>query len=338
MARLELDGVWSPPLKNLCVSFETGLHVVVGSESDGTAALIGLCAGVIAPQRGNVRCDGREPCSSWRLRSETASLLAEEPGSGGSVRHWQRCVRALRSGGNPAAGEPRVDADPAPHERLRDATPARRRQLALELALEHASAKLVLLHEPLAVPHETATAERASRIAGLASGAIVVVATASLAHARQLGGQIYALERGVIARRPPDAWPRSLTPGLPVALVVDCESPRRLLEALIGDPSVQLAHYDAEREPARLQLRGPDFERLCLAVSRAAGDAGVPVWSLGPASIDLAGLHGASAGLARAAFEAARAGSPRGGGRAREAPATRAPNGGGPAPTDEAGS
>lgn len=305
VARLTLDSVWSPPLRNLCLDLNTGLHVVVGCNTDGAATLVDLCAGVLAPRRGRVVYEGREPHSSHQLRRQTASLLANEPGAPGEPPSgWWRRVVSQRSSA-PVSNEPPSLATASSFGSLHL---DQRRQLALELALSHPAPAVVALHDPLSVPGDVTLSKRAERIAELARSAVVVVTASALHHARMLGGQVYALERGVIARRPPSAWPAALTPGLPVTLRVDCDSPRRLLARLATEPCVELAHYDAKREPRRLQIRGPDLEALSLALCRAAEAANVQVWSLGPASLDLGGLHAASAGLAQAAFREARSG------------------------------
>jgi hypothetical protein len=135
----------------------------------------------------------------------------------------------------------------------------------------------------------------------------VIVATRSVADARRCGGRLLVLERGVLARGPSDAWPSAMTPGLRVELSVECDAPRRLLAELAGSPEVEQASFDG-RAGGRIELRGGDLERLALAVTRAALTAGVELRLLRAASPDLDTVHGASAGLAHAAYRAAQNG------------------------------
>ena len=74
MSELTLQSVWSPPLKNLSLSFGPGMHVLLGAEADGTSDVIELCAGVRLPQRGRVALDGETPGASPRARGQIASL------------------------------------------------------------------------------------------------------------------------------------------------------------------------------------------------------------------------------------------------------------------------
>jgi hypothetical protein len=124
--------------------------------------------------------------------------------------------------------------------------------------------------------------------------------------ARRFGGALHVLERGVLVRKVAHAWPGAITPGLEVCLVVDCDSPRKLLAALAQLPGLEQAHYDT-RHGGRLELRGPDLEALALGVTRAAVAAAVGIRALRVAAPDLEVVHGASAGLAHAAYRAAQA-------------------------------
>jgi hypothetical protein len=190
---------------------------------------------------------------------------------------------------------------------------AERQTLALALALGHPNPQLVVLHDPLRAAPELATEPVLERIRELATRCIVMVTTPSIADARRLGGSLHVLERGVFVRTPPHPWPSALTPGLDAWLIVDCDRPRDLLAALAHSTDVEQARYDAGLASRRVQVRGSDLERLAVAVSRAALTAGAGIRSLRLEVPDLEAVHGASAGLAHAAFRAAQSpGRPRG--------------------------
>jgi hypothetical protein len=142
------------------------------------------------------------------------------------------------------------------------------------------------------------------RIQQLGARAPVLLTTRSAEDARRLGGQLLVLERGVLVREPRHAWPSAVTPGLRVELWLESAAPRRLLAELLGSPEVERASFDAQ-QGGRILVVGADLERLALAVARAALAARVELRSLRAASPDLAAVHGASAGLAQAAYRAA---------------------------------
>jgi hypothetical protein len=135
----------------------------------------------------------------------------------------------------------------------------------------------------------------------------VIVSTRSVADARRCGGRLLVLERGVLARDASDAWPAAVTPGLRVELWVECDAPRRLLAELATSPEVEQASFD-DRAGGHIELCGSDLERLALAVTRAALATRVELRQLRAASPDLGTVHGASAGLAHAAYRAAQDG------------------------------
>lgn len=308
MSELTLTAVWSPPLKNFSARLPIGLHVMLGADADGTASLIELCAGVRAPRRGAVALDAEQPSASPRLRRRIASLLSVEELSGrGDVRAWIQDVTLLR--GVPA--ERALELASVELELTRPVaslSSAERRRLALVVALAAPEPPLAALHEPLAAAGALSRELVLERIGELARSAVVLVTTASVEDARQLGGALYVLERGVLARRHEHAWPSALTPGLEARLWIDADSPRELLAALAQSPDVREADYASER----IQLRGSDLERLALAVSRAAVTTGVQVRRLQTEAPDLETIHGASAGLAHAAYRAAQEQRPSG--------------------------
>jgi hypothetical protein len=67
---------------------------------------------------------------------------------------------------------------------------------------------------------------------------------------------------------------------------------------------VERVAFDARRASA-VRVAGNDLERLALAVTRAALASRVELRQLRAAAPDLEAVHGASAGLARAAYHAA---------------------------------
>jgi len=307
VSELTLQSVWSPPLKNLSASFGPGMHVLLGAEADGTADVIELCAGVRLPRRGRVALDGDAPAASPSARRQIASLLPSESWTqAGSISSWLEELSRLR-GSRALEAARRFCPELEAGRSLASLSGVERRELALAAALAEPTPKLVALHEPLAAARGGAVARVLERLQALALEVPVLVATRNVADARRCGGRLLVLERGVLVRGPSDAWPSAMTPGLRVELWVECDAPRRLLAQLATSPEVEQASFDG-RAGGRIELRGTDLERLALAVTRAALAAGVELRQLRAASPDLDTVHGASAGLAHAAYRAAQDG------------------------------
>ena len=55
-----------------------GVHVVLGTELDGTRELVALAAGASTPRRGSVRISEQNPRSAPALRRRIGTLFAEE--------------------------------------------------------------------------------------------------------------------------------------------------------------------------------------------------------------------------------------------------------------------
>ena len=300
---LSLDRVWTDTLKGVSLELAGGLAVVIGEASDGTASLVELCAGVASPRRGRVRVASAAPHASPGLRRSIASLLADESGAApGDVRSWAAALAALTGWSVEGA----LDSLRFPLDRaLSSLSNADRRELACALALAHPAPALFVLHDPLAACAPAARSALIERLAELARQIPVLVTTPSLSEARLLGGSSYRLDRGLLSEAPRGAWPGTSTPGLDVWLCVEADSPRALVSALAEHPDVHELTYDEQRG-GRLLLRGPDLERLCTAVARAAVDARVDLRLLRTSAEDLTSARAAANGEA-AAYAAARA-------------------------------
>jgi ABC-type thiamine transport system ATPase subunit len=301
---LSLAGVWCDPLKGVSLELAAGSVVILGDASDGSAALVELCAGVRAPRRGRVRLGTAAPSASPELRRNIASLLADETSpAAGDVRGWVNALSALSG----LSVEAALDGLRFPLERpLRSLSNAERRELACAVALAHPTPALLVLHDPLSACAPGAKQALLQRLAERARSCPVLVTTPSLEDARQLGGSTYFLDRGLLSEVPRGAWPGALTPGLDVWLCVEAQEPRALVSALAREPEVHELDYD-ERRGGLLQLRGSDLEQLCRAVARAAVSARVEVRSLRARAEDLTSARAAATGMAHAAYVAGRA-------------------------------
>jgi energy-coupling factor transporter ATP-binding protein EcfA2 len=287
------------------LQLDAGLHVILGSEADGTGHLIELLSGVLRPRRGTLAFQGELPSASPRLRRRVASLLPREDfPARGSVQAWVDELAELR-GVSASRVLTLSEVERSTARSMESLSSAERRRLALAVALAEADPLLVALHEPLAAASAISREAVLGRIHELAASTVVVVSTAAIADARQLGGTLHVLERGVLVREHGHAWPAALTPGLDVCISVDCDSPRELLAALAKSPEVQKAHYGARRGSECVELWGSDLERLASAIGRAAVTTRSNIRTLRVGAPDLDAVHGASAGLAHVAYRAA---------------------------------
>jgi ABC-type thiamine transport system ATPase subunit len=299
---VSIAGVWTETLKGVSLELAGGLAVVLGEASDGTASLVDLCAGVSRPRRGRLRVGSTAPYASPGLRRNIASLLADERGAApGDVRSWAAALAAQHG----SSAEPALEGLRFPLGRtLVSLSNAERRELACALSLIHPAPVLTVLHDPLAACAPAAKQALIERLAERALQSTVLVTTPSLSDARLLGGTSYRLDRGLLSEAPQGAWPGTLTPGLDVWLWVEADAPRALVSALAEHPDVCELTYDEQR--GRLLLRGPDLERLCVAVARAAVETRVDLRLLRTSAEDLSSARAAATGEA-AAYASARA-------------------------------
>jgi ABC-type taurine transport system ATPase subunit len=305
VSELVLDHVWSEPLKDVSLRASGGLTLLLGDVSDGTGALVELCAGVRAPRRGRVTLDAERPSASPRCRRRTASLLPAEPGAGaGDVRRWLAELARLREVSPQAV----LDATQVAGDRaMSSLSAAERRELACWVALEQRDASLVVLHDPLSACGGGQRQRALGRISELARAAIVLVTTPSLADARSLGVGCQRLDRGLLASAAEGE--RGLWQGVAGAsLTLEADAPRELVAALAREPDVHELRYD-ERS-GRVVLRANELERLASAVARAIVSASVDIRSLRAGADDLDALRAAASAMddaAGAAYRAARA-------------------------------
>lgn len=314
MSELVLEQVWSEPLKGVSLRASAGLSVVLGAESDGSAALVALCAGVRAPRRGRVTVDAEAPSRSPRCRRGIASLLATEaPLAGGDVRGWLDELSALR-GVSPAAVL--ASCTLAGDRPLRSLSSAERRELACWVALAQTEPALVVLHDPLSACGAGRREQAIARITELGRTTTVLLVTPSIAEARVLGGSRWRLDRGLLESAPEGAAgdePRSASSAwhgvAGACLAIEADAARALASALAQQPDVHELRYD-EHGSGRLWLRGADLERLAQAVARAVVSTETPVRSLRAGADDLDALRAATTAMndaAGAAYRAARA-------------------------------
>ncbi len=266
------------------LSLGAGLHAVVGTPADGTLAIARLVGGFEPRASGQVTVAGRNPARDPFLRSRIGVTL-ETPclPPAARVRDLVAAVDSLR--GVPATGATLEQFGLSHWPERKLATLSRRETRTLELVVALCTPRPValVLTEPGAdiVPFDRQTL-RAALGAAASAGACVIVITASMSDAIELGSTIHIFERGRITRWVPVDDAGALVPGRGLELRVEVDLPRVLVAALADDPNV-----------------------IGIAIARAAIAGGATVRSIAPVAPGLDEVRAAASGLALAAYHAA---------------------------------
>lgn len=306
MTTLSLDKIFAAELVGASVALEAGVHVVLGSPSDGTAALVSLVAGTARKKRGTLTLNGEDPFRTPGLRRRVGALLAEEPAvEDATVARHVAAALALRGDAQNADGVlAAFGLQTMAARRPARLSAGERRAVALALALSHAQPLALALHEPLAnvaiIPRRTVVEAIAS---AAARGAVVLCATASPRDAAELGGGVVLLDRGRFVRRPGLPLAAELAPGAGLTLALRTESPRPLAAALSNEDAVAGVELDEHAHPGQLRASGPDADALALAVLRAAQSSGAVIDAIEPVLPSVDDARAATAALWRAAYE-----------------------------------
>ncbi|MEI9941195.1 MAG: hypothetical protein WDO69_28590 [Pseudomonadota bacterium] len=304
MSELCFQALNHAELTNVSATFGAGTHVVIGSERDGTATLIQLAAGLLAPATGSVLLDGVAAWSNARTRRRIASLCAEETLL--PARDVTGAVTlALRARGDARSAPSVLDAAGLSRfalERVSALTPRESRAVALSIALSHPEPALLALHEPLSVADILQEDFVVQTLAKLSATKAIVLCTASrLEDAARLGGAASALERGLwlgsAQARPPLGT---------ITLRVHTPEPRRLAARLSEAPDISGVEWGGGQE---LLVHGSDLERLAHSVVANARAEAIRITALKQDAPPLEALAAARAGLAHAYYERARGGA-----------------------------
>lgn len=304
MSALELEGVFAGALQGATLAIPAGLTVVLATPADGGSDLPLVSGGLLVPRRGTVRIGGLDPARSPEVRARLGLVLAEEsPFAAPSLLEAVRQMLALRG----QASDPRVLLDRHGLGAVSGVSPEKagaqaRRHLAWALALELAEPHALVVHEPLSLgPLASRERTRTELLARAESGVPVLVVTASPRDASELGGSLVLLDRGRFVRRPGPPLATELVPGANATLWLHTPAARALAGALVGDPAVASLEWDE----GEIRVRGADVDSLSLAVLRHARALNTPLSSIGMALPALEEVRAATAGLWRAAYDAA---------------------------------
>ncbi len=299
MSELSFDVVSHAELASVSGVLESGSHVLLGSERDGTSSVVLLAAGMVQPAAGRVLLAGRVPFSSADTRRTIGALCAEERLP--TTRHAAGAVQlALHARGDTRSALSVLDAAGLAHlakRRTSDLSARETRAVALALALSHPKPALLALYEPLALIGTVQERFLLDALARFATSGAIVLATASrVEDAARLGGEVHALERGL--------WldsADSRTPHQQVTLRVQTPDAERLAACLVGAPEISAITRIGASE---LLVRGLALERLASSIVAHARAASLRVSALRQDASALESLAAARAGIAHAFDEA----------------------------------
>jgi ABC-type multidrug transport system ATPase subunit len=299
MSELSFDVVSHAQLASVSGVLDSGSHVLLGSERDGTSNVVLLAAGIVEPAADRVLLAGRVPFSSASTRRTIGALCAEERLP--TARYAAGAVQlALQARGDARSALNVLDAAGLAHlatRRMSDVSARETRGLALALALSHPKPTLLALHEPLALVGTVQERFLLDALTQLSTSGAIVLATASrVEDAARLGGEVHALERGI--------WLDSAenrTPHQQITLRVQTPDAERLAACLAGAPEISAVTRVGASE---LLVLGMDLERVASSVVAKARAASVRISALREDTAALESLAAARAGIAHAFHDA----------------------------------
>ncbi|HEY3665585.1 MAG TPA: hypothetical protein VGL19_06275 [Polyangiaceae bacterium] len=299
MIELSFDRVSHAELASVSGVLDSGCHVLLGSERDGTNSVVLLASGMVRPAAGRLTLGGRAPYASASTRRTIGALCADEQLP--TARNAAGAVDlALCARGDARSAASVLDAAGLGYlaaRRLRGLTAREARAVALAIALSHPEPRLLALHEPLALLDfmpERFLFDTLQRRA--AQGAVVLVTTSRVEDAGRLGGEAHAIERGV--------WLDSATHRTllrQATLRVETANAERLAARLTGAEDISSVLRVGLSE---LLVRGADAARVSASIIRGARAEAIQISALRQDFSTLEVLTAARAGIAQTSVEA----------------------------------
>lgn len=294
MNRIELSEVGGRDVVRVDLEIGAGLHTIVALTPEGADELVRIVAGVVAPKRGMVLIDGKNPYKQPAVRRKIGSLFSDESVSEvRTVEEWVARVLQLR-GSSAGASSVLESIGLAGMGKRRPGALSKgdARAIALAVALATGEGGVIVLFEPLATP--AGRARVVSAIADSArAGAAVVCVTASLRDASDLGGRCFPLRFGRLGGKT-SVIALGVEGESAVEMVVRTNDPRRLSAVLSLDPAFFHVRAELGTVPGDVTVSGADVERVALAVLRGARESGAGIIALSqraPARTGGAGSH-----------------------------------------------
>lgn len=291
-------------VKGVTFTWETGVLAVLGARADGTTALLEALAGLTRIRGGRALVDGRVPAQA----RASISYVPLETSLPDALRVSEVCELAGQIRGEPAQAPASrlavLGLEALANRRVRSLSAGEARAVALAIALT-AKTPILLVDEPLAGLDASAPARVIEALrARAATGAAVVVTTASVRDATRVADQLGVLTRGVFSHLPPSlAHAGHGAAKLRVVLAVSMPSEIAPFVAALSEETaiagVETAPFAATRTlhaAVSVVVSGNDLLTLARAVGAAAARTGAKVEAIESAVMPLDAIRAAIAG------------------------------------------
>ena len=281
----------------LALTWDAGVHSVVGTPADGGPLLLAVVAGRERIRSGTLRVLGGAPGDA-SVRPQVA-LVPRAPPLPEAMRVHEvlelaATIRSERS--RPAAERlAALGIESLAGRAVRTLSHEEAHAVALAEALTSTRVRVLLVEEPL-VDLDPRAASHVARLlrARAADGCTVLVATASVRDAGELADDHTLMQMGVVAGRAASLAALGAFTPAGARLRILASDPLALVAAIAREPDVEAV---ARRE-GLVVARGKDATALARAVARAVVAAGVDVVEMRPDSPTLDEARSAVAGRA----------------------------------------
>jgi ABC-2 type transport system ATP-binding protein len=293
-----------PVVRDVSLSWGPGVHALVGAPADGGPLLLSVIAGAVTPGSGVVRVLEGGP-NDPLVRGRIAHVPLQ-PSLPEELRVHEVLDLAASLRGEPARSANErlatLGMETLSARRAGSLSLAEVRAVALCEALTSARVRVLLVEEPFVSLDPRAASGFAAAVRASALDArVVLVATASLGDASELADDHVLLRGGSVAGQAASLEMLAGYAPQGAQLVVLTTEPAALLAALAREPGV----VGLARRDGAVVARGIDALALAQAAGRAVLESGADVseMRLEPPTIEDA--RAASAGIAKATYDAA---------------------------------
>jgi ABC-2 type transport system ATP-binding protein len=268
-------------LTNISLTWEAGIHAVMGTAADGCGLLLALLVGAARAHSGRMRVLGGSPTDA-SVRPQVARV-GIDPSIPEALRVDEvlALAAAIRGEPNRAAAERLsvLGLETLARRPVRSLSRGESRGVALAEAVTSSRVRVLVIEEPLAASDPRAASlipevlRERSR-----SGCTVVFSTASPHDASEIADDYVLMQRGALAGAATSLHALTgFAPGGARLVVVarDVAGARALVAALADDREGDIA--GVEQEASTVRVRGSDPTALARAAARASDKANVDV-------------------------------------------------------------
>jgi ABC-type multidrug transport system ATPase subunit len=265
-------------LRNVSFVWGSGVLAIMGTPFDGVSTLLAVLAGMITPRVGRASIEGRTPAEE-RARIAYVPLEASLPEAMRVEEVCDLAANIRKETPMPAAQRLAVlGLEGLARRPCRTLTMSEARSVLLALALT-SPAPVVLVEEPLSALEPAAASRALEAIrARAATGASIIVTTASVRDATRVGDRLAIMTAGTLG--PVHAAQPHVTGGVArIRLALPAESRPAALVAALADEA-DVASVDTAART--LLVAGKDLVAIAAAITRAVASSGIDVEAIEP--------------------------------------------------------